>query len=155
MNVVDLRTLFTSPQGRIGRAAFWLGMLILLCVEAMLRLTLGVPFTPTPSDPFLVRLLSFLIDVVLLYPEVVIVVKRLHDRNRPGDLVGWLIIPLSVLLITNLLGMSGDPEHMGLVETLLVIATSVIALAFLIDLGFRRGSDGANQYGPDTLRARS
>ena len=122
-------------------------------MEAALRFALGVPFTPTPEDPFSVRLLSFLIDAGLLYPEIVIMVKRLHDRNRSGDLVGWLIVPYSVLMITNLLGMSGDPEHMGVVETLLLIATTVIALAFMVDLGFRRGTHGDNQYGPDTLRS--
>ena len=153
MNIEDVRRLFLNPEGRIGRAAFWLGWLSLLCVEAALRFALGVPFTPTPEDPFSVRLLSFLIDAGLLYPEIVIMVKRLHDRNRSGDLVGWLIVPYSVLMITNLLGMSGDPEHMGVVETLLLIATTVIALTFMVDLGFRRGTHGDNQYGPDTLRS--
>jgi uncharacterized membrane protein YhaH (DUF805 family) len=150
---MDIIRFLTSPAGRIGRASFWLGWLILLCAEAALRLAFGVPFTPTPADPLSVRLMSFLIDLGLLYPEIVIMVKRLHDRNRSGDLVGWLIVPYSVLMITNLLGMSGDPEHMGVVETLLLIATSVIALAFMVDLGFRRGTAGDNQYGPDTLRS--
>jgi len=99
MNIEDVRRLFLNPEGRIGRAAFWLGWLSLLCVEAALRFALGVPFTPTPEDPFSVRLLSFLI------------------------------------------------------ETLLLIATTVIALAFMVDLGFRRGTHGDNQYGPDTLRS--
>src|SRR6516162_7471309 len=149
MNIEDVRRLFLNPEGRIGRAAFWLGWLSLLCVEAALRFALGVPFTPTPEDPFSVRLLSFLIDAGLLYPEIVIMVKRLHDRNRSGDLVGWLIVPYSVLMITNLLGMSGDPDHMGAVESVLVIGTFAITLAFMVDLGFRRGSAGDNPYGPD------
>jgi uncharacterized membrane protein YhaH (DUF805 family) len=149
---MDIARLLTSPHGRIGRAAFWLGWLILLCVEVALRLALGVPFTPTPADPFSVRILSFLIDLVLLYPEAVVMVKRLHDRNRSGELIGWLIVPYSVLMITNLLGMSGDPEHMGIMETLLVIGTSIIALTFMVELGFRRGTAGDNPYGPDPLK---
>jgi uncharacterized membrane protein YhaH (DUF805 family) len=147
--------LLTSPQGRIGRAAFWLGWLLLLCVEAALRLVLDVPFTPTPSDPFSVRILSFLIDLVLLYPQAVIMVKRLHDRDRSGELIGWLFVPYTVLMITNLLGMSGDPEHMGVMETLLLLSTGIIALTFMVELGFRRGTAGDNQYGPDTLETRA
>jgi uncharacterized membrane protein YhaH (DUF805 family) len=145
---VDFVSLFTSPDGRIGRAAYWIGWLIILAVEVALRLALGVPFAPTPADTLSVRALSFVIDLVLLYPSVMVMVKRLHDRDRSGWVVGWLIVPYVVIMITNLLGMSGDPDHMGVVETLLLFGTSIIALAFMVELGFRRGSAGDNQYGP-------
>jgi uncharacterized membrane protein YhaH (DUF805 family) len=151
---MDFIRLLTSPEGRISRAAFWIGWLIILSVEVAARLALGVPFAPTPSDAFSVRVLSFLIDLVLLYPWVIVMVKRLHDRDRSGQLTGWLIVPYSVLMVTNLLGMSGDPEHMGVVESILLVGTAIIALAFMVDLGFRRGTPGDNQYGPDTLKRR-
>jgi uncharacterized membrane protein YhaH (DUF805 family) len=152
---MDFTRLLTSPEGRISRAAFWIGCLIILSVEVAARLALGIPFAPTPSDTFSVRVLSFFIDLVLLYPMVIVMVKRLHDRNRSGQLTGWLIVPYAVLMITNLMGMSGDPDHMGLVETILLIGTSIIALTFMVDLGFRRGTAGDNQYGPDTLKSRA
>ena len=152
---MDFTRLLTSSEGRIGRAAFWIGWLIILSVEMAGRLALGVPLTPTPSDTFSVRVLSFLIDLVLLYPGVVVMVKRLHDRDRSGQLIGWLIVPYTVLMVTNLLGMSGDPDHMGVVESILLIGTGIIALAFMVDLGFRRGTAGDNQYGPDPLRSRA
>jgi uncharacterized membrane protein YhaH (DUF805 family) len=88
---MDFTRLITSPEGRINRAAFWIGWLSILLVEAAARLALVVPFAPTPSDTFSVRVLSFLIDLVLLYPSVVVMIKRLHDRNRSGQLTGWLI----------------------------------------------------------------
>jgi uncharacterized membrane protein YhaH (DUF805 family) len=151
MNIISL---LASVEGRISRAAFWLGWLILLSVEVAARLALGVPFAPVSSDPFSVRLASFLIDLVLLYPEAMVMVKRLHDRNRSGELIGWLFVPYTVLMITNLLGMSGDPDHMGVVETLLLAGVTVVALAFMVDLGFRRGTPGDNQFGPDPLGSR-
>jgi uncharacterized membrane protein YhaH (DUF805 family) len=151
MNIISL---LVSVEGRIGRAAFWLGWLILLSVELAARLALGVPLAPAPSDPFSVRLASFLIDLALLYPEAVVMVKRLHDRNRSGELIGWLFVPYTVLMITNLLGMSGDPDHMGVVESLLLAGTTIVALAFMVDLGFRRGTPGDNQFGPDPLADR-
>jgi uncharacterized membrane protein YhaH (DUF805 family) len=149
---MDIVGLLTRPEGRISRAPYWIGWLIILGVEIALRFGLGIPFAPTPADAFSVRALGFLIDIMLLYPTVVVMVKRLHDRDRSGWLTGWLIVPSVVLMLTNLLGMSGDPDHMGVVETLLLIATSVIALAFIIELGFRPGTPGDNQYGPGTLR---
>ena len=146
---MDVTKLLTRPEGRINRASFWIGWFIIIAVESVIRLTLGVPFVPTPSDALSVRFLSFLIDLVLFYPWVVVTVKRLHDRNRSGELVGWLVVPYSVLMVTNLLGMSGDPDHMGAVESVLVIGTFGITLAFMVDLGFRRGTAGNNAYGPD------
>ena len=152
---MDFARLLISPDGRISRASFWIAWLIILAVECVLRLALGVPFAPTPEDPFSTRLLSLLIEVVLFYPSIVIMVKRLHDRNQSGQITGWLIVPYSVLMLTNLLGMSGDPDHRGVVETILLIATGIIMLAFMVDLGFRRGTAGANTYGPDPLDRRA
>ena len=145
---MDFVHLFSSPDGRIGRAAYWIGWVIILVVEVLLRLVLGVPFVTTPADTFAVRGMSFLIDAVLLYPSVMVMVKRLHDRGYSGWVVGWLIVPYIVIMVTNLLGMSGDPENMGVVETLLLLATTVIMIAFMIELGFRRGADGDNEFGP-------
>jgi uncharacterized membrane protein YhaH (DUF805 family) len=145
---VDFVHLFSSPDGRIGRAAYWIGWVIILAVEVALRLVLGVPFVTTPADTLTVRGLSFVIDAVLLYPSIMVMVKRLHDRGYSGWVIGWLIVPYTVIMITNLLGMSGDPEHMGVVETVLLLATTIIMIAFMIELGFRRGSDGDNEFGP-------
>ena len=152
---MDFIRLLTSPDGRIGRAAFWIGWLIILSVEVAARLALGIPFDPTPSDTLSVRVLSFLIDLGVLYPGVIVMVKRLHDRNRSGRLTGWLIVPYSVLMIINLTGMSGYPDNLGLVESMLLMGTGIITLVFMVDLGFRRGTAGDNQYGPDTFDNRA
>ena len=147
----DFTRLFTSAEGRIPRLAFWIGLITVLLIEIMLRFLLGVPLAPTPADPFSIRALSFLIEAVLLYPTLIIMVKRFHDRDQSGQLIGWFVVPYSVIMLTNLLGMSGDPDHMGAVEALLLIATTIITLAFVVELGFRRGTPGDNQYGPDPI----
>jgi uncharacterized membrane protein YhaH (DUF805 family) len=147
----DFARLFTSAEGRIPRLAYWIGFITILLVELVVRFLLGIPLAPTPADPFSIRALSFLIDAALLYPTVIIMVKRFHDRDRSGQLIGWFVVPYSVIMLTNLLGMSGDPDHMGVVETLLLIATTIITLAFIVDLGFRPGTPGDNQYGPDPV----
>jgi uncharacterized membrane protein YhaH (DUF805 family) len=132
---------------------FWLGWLILIAVELAARFALGLPLLTTPADAFPLRLLNFIVDAVLLYPGAVVLVKRMHDRNLSGQHIGWLIVPYSVLMITNLLGMSGDPEHMGFVEILLVLATGIVTIAFIVDLGFRSGTPGPNRYGPEPRKA--
>jgi uncharacterized membrane protein YhaH (DUF805 family) len=147
----DFARLFTSADGRIPRMGYWIGFITILLVEIVLRLLLGVPLAPTPADSFSIRALSFLIDAALLYPTAIVMVKRFHDRNRSGELIGWFVVPYSVIMLTNLLGMSGDPDHMGAIEALLLIATTIVTLAFIVELGFRRGTPGDNQYGPDPI----
>ncbi len=132
---------------------FWIGWVLLIAVELAVRFALGLPLLTTPADAFPLRILNFMVDAVLLYPGSVVLVKRMHDRNVSGQHIGWLIVPYSVLMITNLLGMSGDPEHMGFVETLLVLATGIVTVAFIVDLGFRRGTAGPNHYGPEPRKA--
>jgi uncharacterized membrane protein YhaH (DUF805 family) len=147
---MDLVYLFTSWQGRINRSGYWVGTLIILVVEVALRLALGIPFVPTPADAFSVRAAGFVIELILLYPAVMVMVKRLHDLDYSGQMAGVFVAPYAVLMITNLMGMSGDPNHIGVMEGLLLLATGVIAIAFLIELGFRGGIAGANAHGPET-----
>ena len=73
---------------------------------------------------------------------------------RRENIIGWLFVPYTVLMLTNLLGMSGDPDRMGVVESILLAATGIIALAVMVDLGFRRGTPGDNQFGPDPRQGR-
>jgi uncharacterized membrane protein YhaH (DUF805 family) len=148
-------TLFASPEGRITRATFWLGLLTVIALKLAARFALGLPLLTTPADAFSLRLWSFIIDACVIYPGAVLLVKRLHDRNLPGHLIGWLIAPHFVLMITNLLGMSGDLAHMGVAETVMVLLTGVVSIAFLIELGFRPGSLGPNRYGPEPRTAAS
>jgi uncharacterized membrane protein YhaH (DUF805 family) len=144
--------LFTNPDGRITRATFWLGLLTLIALKLVARFALGLPLLTTPADAFSLRLWSFIIDVAVIYPGAVLLVKRLHDRNLPGQLIVWLILPHAVLMITNLLGMSGDLKHMGVAESLLVLATGIVTIAFIGNLGFCRGTVGPNRYGPEPLK---
>jgi len=147
--------IFASPEGRISRAMFWLGLLILVAAKFAVRSGLGLPMLTTPADAFSVRLWSFIIDVLVIYPGAVLLVKRLHDRNLPGQLTGLLIAPHLVLMITNLFGMSGDLNHMGVAETLLVFATGIVTIAFIVGLGFCRGTVGPNRYGPEPRKLAS
>ncbi len=148
MNVVHL---FLGFDGRISRGPFWVGLLAVFAVEAAAMLALGVPFFPKELNPLPVRLKDFAIELILLYPMAAIMVKRLHDRSYPGIHAAWFIGLLLVILFTDLAGVTSDPLNITWLDHVLGLATIVIGLAFLIDLGFRRGTDGDNQFGPDPL----
>jgi uncharacterized membrane protein YhaH (DUF805 family) len=82
-----------NPQGRIGPVAFRNAALILIAIGAILALLpLALPALTA---------LSF-VSLVLIYPWVVIWVKRLHDAGKSG----WLFLVVLVLYLTASFGSS-------------------------------------------------
>jgi uncharacterized membrane protein YhaH (DUF805 family) len=133
--------LFTSFEGRITRQPFWIAVAIFVVLD--------IAMSFIPGDRF-----SAALDLVLTYPQFAVCAKRGHDRNTPMWVVG-LFFAISVmfdLLLLMGLAMPGDlkspPPTLAVV---FAIPFLVLALALIIDLGFRRGTVGPNRYGPDPL----
>jgi len=57
-----------------------------------------------------------------------------------------------LVAFTNLFGLTDDPKNPNWLDWILGLCTIVIGLAFLFELGFRRGTAGENRFGPDPLR---
>jgi uncharacterized membrane protein YhaH (DUF805 family) len=138
-------------DGRISRQQFWIGFAVLTAAELIARLGFGVPFFPSALKPFPVRLTEAAIELVTLYPTAALVVKRLHDRDQPGIHAAWLIGIALIVLVTDLIGLTDDPNNVTWLDWVLAFFAIGIGLAFLIELGFRRGTHGENRYGPDPL----
>jgi uncharacterized membrane protein YhaH (DUF805 family) len=148
---MSITNLFLGFEGRISRQPFWLGFILLTVAEVLALMAFGVPFFPNVMKPLPLRLTEAAVELVVLYPTAALAVKRLHDRDQPGSYAAWLIGISLALLLTNLLGLTGDPNHMTLLDWVLSLLVLGIALVFLIELGFRRGTPGENRYGPDPL----
>jgi uncharacterized membrane protein YhaH (DUF805 family) len=76
--------------------------------------------------------------------------KRAHDRNRPT----WLIAIFFGLMAAATLVRPDDIDNMTEAPTLFMIVAIpwiLLSLFFLVDLGFLRGTQGPNRYGPDPL----
>ena len=148
---MDWRYLYTRFDGRISRKTYWLASIVLWIV----MLAIGaVEYAWTDGftrvAEFGYRLALFLVGLALWYPISALIVKRLHDRDRDGRLVLILIAPFLLFYLYDLLGWS-DPSNPKTVEDVLAVLTLVVGLVFLVELGFRRGTAGPNQYGPDPL----
>jgi uncharacterized membrane protein YhaH (DUF805 family) len=148
---MNLAHLLLDFHGRISRAPFWIGLAILSAAEVIARYLLGVPFFPAEMKPFPVRLTEAAIELVTLYPTAAVVVKRLHDRDQPGIYAVWLIGITLVITVTDLVGLTDDPKNITWLDLLLAFIAIAIGLAFLVELGFRRGTPGDNRYGSDPL----
>jgi uncharacterized membrane protein YhaH (DUF805 family) len=141
----DWKYLFTSFEGRINRKPYWIGMLLFLAVWLVVFLVVWSVFGDAAyGAPF------FILQLVFIYPVSAILVKRLHDRNRPTYFVAFYVVPAALAALLGLFGLS-DPMNPSALDTLLGIVMMIVGIWFLIDLGFLKGTAGPNRFGPDPL----
>ncbi|MEJ2116848.1 MAG: DUF805 domain-containing protein [Alphaproteobacteria bacterium] len=120
-------------NGRIGRGAYWLGVLVVIIVSiaaitAVFSLidVQGMANTdPQAIDPQAMQQMQLIMYAAMIpgtYISLAVFVKRLHDMGYTG----WLSL-LSLLPLVNLI--------------------------MLIWLGVAGGKEGPNEYGPDPRAA--
>jgi uncharacterized membrane protein YhaH (DUF805 family) len=149
---VSLGYLYTSFDGRINRAPYWLwsiilGIISLVVTIAAIYVAGGAILEPDTRT----KTVMLFVQLVTLYPSAALMVKRLHDRNRPGYFAAFILVPLVLKSLTDALGMSGDPVNQNAIDYLFLLVFVVIGIWFFIELGCLRGTVGPNQYGPDPL----
>lgn len=145
----DWQKLLFSFEGRARRSHFWIGWLICF----------GVGFV-TGWIP----LIGFVISIALIWPNLAITVKRLHDMGHTG----WLAaVPYAITVVGGIVGfiMIGasavmnaaalEREEPAAIFALLGPAFGLIALLCLVGLGFllwigiTDSQPGANRFGPN------
>ncbi len=144
----DWKHLFLSFEGRTRRSHFWIGWLVCL--------GLGVVFGWIP-------LLGFFLSIALIWPNLAITVKRLHDMGHTG----WLAaIPYAVGIVGTMVAftMIGataimnatalENEDPAAIFALIGPAIGLFGLMFLVGLGFllwiglTDSQRGENRFGP-------
>ncbi len=151
---MDFGYLYTSFEGRINRKPYWIGLIVLIIV--MMVIIFGASFLLIGSivEPtFQTRLVTFVLQILFLYPSTALMVKRLHDRNRPSYWAAFILVPMVLKSLTDLMGMTGDPLNQNALDYLLNIIVFVVSIWFFVELGCLRGTVGTNQYGPDPIGA--
>jgi uncharacterized membrane protein YhaH (DUF805 family) len=116
-----------SPHGRVPRSWYWLRF-ILPCwgIELVLTLWQVSSLVDTRYDRevqsvILSVLPLFLVSLLVLWPSLIIGIKRWHDRDKSGWFVLVPLIPV------------------------------VGPIWALVECGFLPGTSGPNRYGPDPL----
>ncbi|MDR3496516.1 MAG: DUF805 domain-containing protein [Ancalomicrobiaceae bacterium] len=124
---------YFSFQGRIGRKTFWLSYVLLQTIVIVVLGIIGTVLAqtmmsindegmPVFAPPFYVFLaVCGVIYIFLLIGGLAGAVKRLHDRDRTGWFIFIQLIPI------------------------------VGPIWFIVEVGFLRGTPGANRYGVDPL----
>ena len=116
-----------SFEGRYSRQPWWIATVVLWVLQWLITMAAGAmgvaglnPMSPATADtPMTAAALPFVVvSLALLWPTFAIYAKRWHDRGKSG----WW----SLILLIPLVGW----------------------VWALIELGFLRGDDGPNAYGP-------
>ena len=139
---MDWAYLLNSFHGRIGRQTFWIAMGVVAAAEIVGHLVAN----QIEGDR-----LGAIVDLAFTYPEFAIAVKRGHDRNMPVWLLGVFFGTGALLDLLTVLGWAGSDDEPSMLSLLIAVPFTVVGLALLVELGFRRGTVGPNQYGPDPL----
>ena len=89
----DLIWLFFKTSGRVSRAAYFLGGLLVAIVQAfpLYRFTLVPEGSPESNMWSFIFLVAFLAS---LWSNIVLAVKRLHDLGKPGIAALVLFVPV-------------------------------------------------------------
>lgn len=138
---MDWKFIFLSFQGRLNRKPYWLGTIALLSLVVIG--VFGVMFLAGGGGGVAAIGVIYLL---LLWPTLAIGVKRLHDRNKSA---WWLVVFYVAPTLLNVLGEGGEAEGVG--AMIFGLASLAISIWALVELGFLRGTVGANRYGPDPL----
>lgn len=146
---MDLQYLFTSFDGRINRAKWWAGAVILAVVSLICGLIVELIFGGGSFGGFLATLIA----IVLFYPSYALCAKRFQDRDKPGKTALYGLVPLLLANLFEAWGMTGPPAELNGLGWLCVLVNLGVGLWFLIDLGILRGTPGQNTYGGDPLTA--
>ncbi|MDI1281269.1 DUF805 domain-containing protein [Brevundimonas sp.] len=149
----DWKVLLFSFEGRIRRQHFWIGWLILLGA--------GVVAGWIP-------ILGGLIGLALIWPNLAIAVKRLHDMGQSGWLVAipWVVTLVALFVGVGAIGFSAianatalENEDPAAIFALLAPALGMVGLICLVNLGFllwiglTPGTNGENRYGSNPKAA--
>jgi uncharacterized membrane protein YhaH (DUF805 family) len=145
----DWQKLLLSFEGRTRRSHFWIGWLICLGI--------GVVAGWIP-------LIGGLISIALIWPNLAITVKRLHDMGKSGwfAAIPWVVNIVGCIFAFATVGITAitnagalEREDPAAILALLGPVLGVIALLAVVNLGFllwvglTDSQPGDNQFGPN------
>jgi uncharacterized membrane protein YhaH (DUF805 family) len=157
---------YFSPSGRISRSQYWLRfMLPYFAISFGLQIAAEMAGEQSVGQS-VISLVLTLFSLVALWPSIAVLVKRIHDRGKPGWICLFLYIPVllfSILLVVWLAGAIAAVAagvvfampHLGVLGIIVIvlgIGSIIVSLWFFVEFGCMRGTVGANRYGPDPVR---
>ncbi len=150
-------SLLTTTEGRIGRQQWWIGVIAMIVISIIASIILGIL---SFGNATLLSWLAVLLNIALIYPAYCIGIKRRHDRDNDGTDLKILIAGSIIINVLQATGIGVDWVDAGQGVVLPVpaiwlglinLAYAIFAIYMFVQLGFLKGTTGANSYGLDPL----
>ncbi|WP_114389027.1 DUF805 domain-containing protein [Notoacmeibacter marinus] len=148
--------------GRASRKTFWLTQLFIIGVSVVVGLAVGVfagvgsvflgdgqpTSTATLFGGGLIAIVMIALNIVVFIISLAVSARRLHDLNRSA---WWLVGFFAASVLLSALGYAGMDVQTGdnMPSALFGVLNLLIGIGAIVYLGFIRGTDGPNRYGPD------
>ena len=115
---MDFQKFYFSAKGRVNRKQFWLRLMLPVFAVGIILVILDAALgTRDPESVGLfLGLFSLIWSLIIIFPSILVNIKRFHDRDKSG---WWVLIALVPLI---------GP------------------LWLLIELGFLNGTPGPNRF---------
>jgi uncharacterized membrane protein YhaH (DUF805 family) len=123
-------------QGRARRSEFWWYILVVIVIQIILSIIQRFVGT---------QILTALLSLALLLPNLGISVRRLHDLEKSG---WWILLPLAPMVLA-ILCMFMFQWTLSMIFGLVTLACSILLIYWYA----MPGTAGTNKYGPDPKAA--
>ena len=159
---------YFSLHGRISRSQYWLRFVVPYLVIYFALEIIGAIAGQGSSLNIAISITTFVFSLVMVWPSIAILVKRIHDRNKPGWWCLFLYVPtlvFSILLVvwvgTAIIAIAAGATDsvtdaalpalggLGVLVIILGVVTVGIDIWFFVEFGCLRGTIGANRFGAD------
>ena len=164
---------YFSLNGRISRSQYWLRFVVPYMVIYFILEIIGA-IAGSGSDLYIaISIVIFIFSLVMFWPSIAILIKRIHDRNKSGWWSLFLYLPtliFTILLIawvgtaivaiaaggTDSVTDAALPALGGLGILVIVVGLAALGIDiwFFVEFGCLRGTIGSNRFGPDPVGRR-
>lgn len=138
---------FIGLDGRIRRSTYW-GCTALLVAISKALVAFGLLIFGSARlarDPQSLAMLQLAVAILIFYPWLAYTMKRLHDLSMSGWWSLVFIVPHFMVLVATAAGFMSEASF---VAHLVLRITGILSLAMFIAVGFIKGTDEENEYGP-------
>jgi uncharacterized membrane protein YhaH (DUF805 family) len=116
---MDFKQFYLSADGRVNRKQWWLWLILPVFVISIVASIIDAASGHDPQQG--VGPVIAIFSLLVLYPSIVVYIKRFHDRDKSG---WWVLIALIPI---------------------------IGAIWMLIECGFLKGTPGPNRFGPPVM----
>ena len=82
---MDLKQTYFSPQGRLNRSPYWIANIVLTVLNFAISFAVQISGIPILA----------VLSLILIWPSIMVAIKRCHDRDRSG----WFLLIGSIPIV--------------------------------------------------------